>query len=432
MAAIPTSYYGPVSLAVGDEVRLQVEKPAAGGWMIARERGQVVMVSGAIPGETVVARIERSGKGVAFARVVSVAEASGDRRDPFTDPLCGGCLYAHVAYPRQLEIKGQVIADALARIGRVPLAAPVVVAASPAEGYRMRARLHVRGPRIGFFREATHDICDARSTRQLLPATCDVLDRAAAALRSLGAAGVREVEVSENITADQRALHLEAAGPLDSGPIAALADDAGITGLTLGSRLLGGDPHVVDTLTIDGRQLALRRHVQSFFQGNRFLLDGLVARVLEHVPLRAEVVDFYAGVGLFSIAAAVAREAHVQAVEGDRAAARDLVFNAGAHQGAVEAIARPVESFVRGSRQPVDVLIVDPPRTGLSREAVARALAVEPQTIIYVSCDVATLARDVRRLIDAGYSLTLVDAFDLFPNTPHVETVVKLERDIRL
>ena len=144
--------------------------------MIARERGQVVMVSGAIPGETVVARIERSGKGVAFARVVSVAEASGDRRNPFTDPLCGGCLYAHVAYPRQLEIKGQVIADALARIGRVPLAAPVVVAASPAEGYRMRARLHVRGPRIGFFREATHDICDARSTRQLLPATCDVLE----------------------------------------------------------------------------------------------------------------------------------------------------------------------------------------------------------------------------------------------------------------
>jgi 23S rRNA (uracil1939-C5)-methyltransferase len=104
------------------------------------------------------------------------------------------------------------------------------------------------------------------------------------------------------------------------------------------------------------------------------------------------------------------------------------VFNAGAHQGAVEAIARPVESFVRGSGPRVDVLIVDPPRTGLSREAVDRALALEPQTIIYVSCDVATLARDVRRLIDAGYSLTVVDAFDLFPNTPHVETVVKLER----
>jgi 23S rRNA (uracil1939-C5)-methyltransferase len=197
--------------------------------------------------------------------------------------------------------------------------------------------------------------------------------------------------------------------------------------LTLGSRL-GGDPHVVDMLTIDGRPLALRRHVQSFFQGNRFLLAGLVARVLEHVSPRAEVVDFYAGVGLFSIAAAVAREAHVQAVEGDRAAARDLVFNAGAHQGAVEAIARPVESFVRGRAQRVDVLIVDPPRTGLSREAVDRALALEPQAIIYVSCDVATLARDVRRLIDAGYSLTVVDAFDLFPNTPHVETVVKLEK----
>src|SRR4030095_6341593 len=105
-----------------------------------------------------------------------------------------------------------------------------------------------------------------------------------------------------------------------------------------------------------------------------------------------------------------------------------LVFNAGAHQGAVEAIARPVESFVRGRRERVDVLIVDPPRTGLSREAGGRALALEAQTLIYVSCDVATLARDVRRLIDAGYSLTVVDAFDLFPNTPHLETVVNVER----
>src|SRR5688572_24432197 len=126
--------------------------------MIAREDSQVVLVSGAIPGETVLARVERLGKGVAFARVVSVAEPSADRRDPFTDELCGGCLYAHVAYPRQLEIKGQIVADALTRIGRIPLSKPVAVAPSPADGYRMRARLHVRGGRIGFFREGAHEI----------------------------------------------------------------------------------------------------------------------------------------------------------------------------------------------------------------------------------------------------------------------------------
>ena len=377
VAAYPTSYYGPVSLAVGDEVRLQIEKPAAGGWMIARERGQVVMVSGAIPGETVVARVERSGKGVAFARVVTVAEASGDRRDPFTDPLCGGCLYAHVAYPRQLEIKGQVIADALARIGRVPLAAPVVVAASPAEGYRMRARLHVRGPRIGFFREATHDICDARSTRQLLPATCDVLDRAAAALRSLGAAGVREVEVSENIAADQRALHLEAAGPLDSGPIAALADDAGITGLTLGSRLLGGDPHVVDTLTIDGRPLALRRHVQSFFQGNRFLLAGswpAFWSTCRRVPRSSTSMPG-------SACSRLPRPWRVRHTSRRWKATAPRLATSCSMPARTRAPSRqspgPWNHSSAAAGQRVDVLIVDPPRTGLSREAVDRALALD-------------------------------------------------------
>jgi 23S rRNA (uracil1939-C5)-methyltransferase len=417
-----------VSLAVGDELQLRIDKPAAGGRMIARNNGQVVLVSGAIPGETVLARVERSGKGVAFARVTSVTDPSIDRRDPFTDPLCGGCLYAHVAYPRQLEIKGQVVADALTRIGRIPMTQPVAVAASPAEGYRMRARLHVRDGRIGFFREGTHEICDARATRQLLPETCNVLDRAAALLRSLGAGLVREVEVSENVAGDARALHLEAAGPLDSRPLAALGSATGITGLTLGPHLLAGDPHVVDTLELDGRTITLRRHVQSFFQANRFLLGGLVAQVLEHVPPGAEVVDLYAGVGLFSIAAAAARDAHVQAVEGDRAAARDLAFNAVAQKGAVEVISRPVESFVRAGGRALDVLIVDPPRTGMSREAIDRALALNAPTVVYVSCDVATLARDVRRFTEAGYRLEALDAFDLFPNTPHVETVVKLNR----
>jgi 23S rRNA (uracil1939-C5)-methyltransferase len=420
-----------VSLAIGDERRLRIDKPAAGGWMIARENGQVVLVSGAIPGETVVARVERSSSGVMFARVIAVDEPSADRREPFTDPLCGGCVYAHVAYRRQLQIKGEVVADALTRIGRIPLTAPVTVAASPTEGYRMRARVHVRGGRIGFFREGTHEICDARPTRQLLPETCDVLDRAAAALRPLGAGLVREIEVSENVAADQRVLHLDAAGPVDARPAAALADDAGISGLTFGSELLGGDPHVVDTLAIDGRQLSLRRHVQSFFQGNRFLLSALVGRVLQDVPTRAEVVDLYAGVGLFSVAAAAVREARVQAVEGDRAAARDLAFNAAAQNGAVAAIARPVESFVRSGRAP-DVVVMDPPRTGMSRVAIDRALALGAPIALYVACDVATLARDLRRFIDAGYRLEAIDAFDLFPNTPHVEAVVKLVRDVRL
>src|SRR5262245_40708444 len=177
-------------LAPGHILTLTIEKPAAGGPMIARVDGQVVLVTGAIPGETVRARVERVGRGVAHADTVGVESASPDRRDVFADPRCGGCLYGHMAYGRQLEIKSQVIADAFQRIGRLPLAAAVPVAPSPEDGYRMRARLHVRGPRIGFYRENTHEICDVRQTRQLLPETCDVLERLGAAIASLGFQGV--------------------------------------------------------------------------------------------------------------------------------------------------------------------------------------------------------------------------------------------------
>src|SRR5215510_10479172 len=127
-------------LTPGDILSLTIDKPAAGGRMIARADGQVVLVSGAIPGERVRARVERTGKGVAFAETLAVDEPSPDRRQPFVDPQCGGNLFGHIAYPRQLAIKSQVIGDAFARIGHVALPSPVSVVASPEDGYRMRAR----------------------------------------------------------------------------------------------------------------------------------------------------------------------------------------------------------------------------------------------------------------------------------------------------
>src|SRR5262245_46699943 len=142
-------------LSAGQILELSIEKPAAGGRMIARANGQVVLVGGAIPGEVVSARIERVSKGVAYAATVAPVEASADRREPFVDLACGGSLYAHIAYPRQLVIKGQVIADAFGRIARLPLETTPAVAASPETGYRMRARAHVRTGKVGFFKEGT-------------------------------------------------------------------------------------------------------------------------------------------------------------------------------------------------------------------------------------------------------------------------------------
>jgi 23S rRNA (uracil1939-C5)-methyltransferase len=412
-------------LRPGDSVALTVEKPAAGGRMIARAGGQVVLVAGAIPGERVQARIERVTKGVAHADTIAIDERSPDRREPFVEPVCGGSLYSYIAYPRQLTLKSEVIADAFRRIARLELPASVAVAASPEEGYRMRARLHVRGQGLGFFREGTHDICDARATRQLLPSTCDVLDRLAAAMRSLGGGEIREVELTENADASERVVHFDAAQPLDRRVIERLA---AIEGLTPG-------PYVVDAIRVGGCSLTLRRHVLAFFQGNRYLLGDLVAHVVERVPIGAGLVDLYAGVGLFAVAAAATRAASVTAVEGDPHAAADLHANA-ARVGRITTMKGAVEGLFTGASRMLrqktsgplaETVIVDPPRTGMSREALDTVLALGAPRLIYVSCDVATLARDARRLVDGGYALERVDAFDLFPNTPHVESVVVLE-----
>jgi 23S rRNA (uracil1939-C5)-methyltransferase len=406
----------------GDSVSLAIEKPAAGGRMIARLGGQVVLVGGAIPGERVTARIERAGKGVLFADTVSPDEPSPDRRPVVSDPLCGGCLYAHIGYVRQLAIKSDVIADAFARIGHVELPAPVRVAPSPEEGYRMRARLHVRGQRYGFFREGTHDICDARATRQLLPSSCDVLDRLTAALRSVDAGnaqGLREIELSENVDASGRAVCLDMAGAMDARTVQWLAETEGLTGF-------GPQAAVTDAVTVDGVPLVLRRNVLAFFQGNRYLLQDLVAHVAGQVPAGVSVVDLYAGAGLFAVGAAACRRARVKAVEGDRVSAADLIVNAATHD--IEARHEPVEEFLAAVRSSPEALIVDPPRTGMSRDALDGVIRLRAGRLIYVSCDVATLARDSRRLVEAGYAITRADAFDLFPNTPHVETVVVFDR----
>ena len=362
---------------------------------------------------------------MAHADAIVIDEPSPDRRAAAGDPLCGGCLYAHITYPRQLELKSQVIADAFTRIGRLALPGPVAVAGSPEDGYRMRARLHVRGSRYGFFREGTHDLCDARATRQLLPATVETLDRLIAAIRSLNSHAIREIELSENADGSERVVHLETPEPLDSRVLAKLLATEGLT----------PGPYVTDTIAIGDAPLKLRRHVLAFFQGNRYLLRDLVSHVVERVPIGATVLDLYAGVGLFSVAVSELRGATTVAIEGDKVAFDDLFANATAAGTRLTAIRSSVETMTPRPPKPqpswptlrrdgaVEVVIVDPPRTGMSPAALQSVLGVKPARLIYVSCDVATLARDARRIVDAGYALERADAFDLFPNTPHVESV---------
>jgi 23S rRNA (uracil1939-C5)-methyltransferase len=302
----------------------------------------------------------------------------------------------------------------------------------------MRARLHVRGARAGFFRGGTQQLCDAASTGQLSADAVDCIASVAAALDRDAAGALASIDVSENIAGDQRALHLDLASgaQLDRGHLERLRT-AGLTGLSARGPSVplveAGEPAVSDPLSAlagPGLTGVLQRRPESFFQANRFLVGDLVTAVLPLVSREGEVLDLYSGVGLFAISLAAAGAERVTAVEGDRASGADLVRNAAPFGVRVAVHRQPVEEYLRRRPGPAaSTLIVDPPRTGLSKEAVSAIIAHGSPRVVYVSCDPPTLARDARRLVDAGYALSSVRALDFFPNTPHVETVAVFDAE---
>ena len=420
-----------MALRTADQIELAIEKPAAGGRMLARHEGQVILVQGGIPGERVRARVTRVERQLAFADAVEVITPSGDRREPAVDPSCGGCLYAHIGYDRQRALKAEVVGDAFARLGRIQIAPPAV-AASPESAYRMRARLHVRGDRVGFYREGTHDLCDAAATRQLDPRAIDAAARAVGALTAAGSS-LSAIELTENIAGHERVMH---AIPAEGSDLSERAlDDAlaagGLSGCTgrsvAGVMRTAGVPLVNDPLAVltGGAATAgvLQRHAESFFQANRYLLPALVQGVINAVPPEGTVLDLYAGVGLFSVCLAASGRKHLTAVEGDRTSGKDLRRNAAAYAGDLRVVVASVEDYLLRRSPRAETIIVDPPRTGMSREAMQSIVGARAERVVYVSCDPATMARDARRLLDGGYELKSLEAFDLFPNTPHVETL---------
>jgi 23S rRNA (uracil1939-C5)-methyltransferase len=265
----------------------------------------------------------------------------------------------------------------------------------------------------------------------------DAVDRTLGALGD-DRVGVSSLELSENIAGDERAVHFDVVPDARTlEPVLARAVNAGaLTGCTargqVGPFVRVGNPVVVDPLsTLTGGRVSvggLRRQPASFFQGNRFLLPELVVTVLQSTPANTSVLDLYAGVGLFSVALAAAGHERIIAVEGDRYSGGDLRENAANYPDGLRVFIGRVEDYVHQHRERTQTVVVDPPRTGISREAMESIAALGAERVIYVSCDPPTMARDARRLLDAGYRMVSLKGFDLFPNTPHVETIGVFDR----
>jgi 23S rRNA (uracil1939-C5)-methyltransferase len=427
------------SLRLGDTVDLAVEKGVYRGLGLARHEGQVVFVTRGVPGDRVRARVETVRKGYVRARPETLLAASPDRRDP-PCPLfaaCGGCAYQHVAYDAQLRLKADILRESLQRAGR-PWADPIEVVASPERGWRTRVRLHLEQRdgrfRLGLYEEASHRVVDLDACLQMSP---ELVGAARGILAGFAAQphlarGVSEVALAESGDGSARVAALFRDGdPAGGTGLTSLASVAPwLTGLGLvaggeGGRYVGlaGEPWIEN----EAAGQRYRSHVLSFFQANRHLLDPFVARVRDWTARGAPVLDLYGGVGLFALALAEGAPA-VTAIEQDPRSAADAEENARrAGRANVRTIRGEVAAVLCAlPEQPGEQVVLDPPRAGAGPAVVRQIAARRPAGVVYVSCDPTTLGRDLAVFAAEGYEPDLLAAFDLFPDTFHLETIVRL------
>jgi 23S rRNA (uracil1939-C5)-methyltransferase len=425
-------------LAPGDRIEVTVEKGVYRGLGLARHEGQVVFVPRAFPNDRVRVRVETARPGYVQGRSEAILTASADRRPspcPYV-PRCGGCAYQELDYAAQLRLKEDVLRESLRRAG-APWEGEVGVRGSPEEGWRLRASFHVqmqgRQVLVGLHEEGTRRVVDLDVCLQLSPTMNAAVRGLRAALqeRPDQARHVRSVDLLESPSGEAlvAAVETDLSGP-EAVELGGLAEGApGLTGFgAIVSRphrflLLRGDPHV----TAKAAGFSFRAHVSSFFQGNRFLVDELAGAVAGLVPPGGPVLDLYAGVGLFAIPLA-AGASEVVAVETSATAVEDAAANVEAvGLSNVRVQKADVEEALRQRRpQAEERIVLDPPRTGAGPSVAMLIAERRPRVVVYVSCDPPTLGRDLAVFARQGYRPDHVQAFDLFPDTYHLETVVRL------
>jgi tRNA/tmRNA/rRNA uracil-C5-methylase (TrmA/RlmC/RlmD family) len=393
------------TLKTGDLLQVTIEKVAHGGHFIARHDGAVIFVRHAIPGENCTIQITSTGSSFNRADVVSVETASEFRVDAPCSFAhrngCGGCDFQHISVAHQRSLKSDVITEQFARIAKIDLRIEVE---EVDESIRWRTRATAttdRNGKLGFYKSRSHSIAPVKD--------CIICVEA----MNFGEVAGRDLkgDVRVEISASNSGERSIALAPTRGEEKARLTEGPAI----LHENVLGK--------TLEVSQ-------ESFWQSHKRAPEILTQVVLDFATLKTgdHVLDLYGGVGLFSAAIVdvVGSTGHVDLIEGSKVATADAARNFNSYSNITIATGDVVKLLPRITA--ADVVVLDPPRDGAGKEAVAHIARLAPRAIVYVACDPAALARDTAYLADHSYSLVKVRAFDLFPMTHHIECVALYER----
>jgi 23S rRNA (uracil1939-C5)-methyltransferase len=411
-----------------DLITVKLEKPTYGGAALGRlEDGRAVFVPFALPSETVRAQIVEEKRGHVRAKLVEVLTPSPERITPRCKHFgqCGGCHYQNLSYAAQLATKTEILRDQLMRIGKIENPPVESAIPSPREwNYRNHVQFHLTGNgKLGFV---------SASGAGILPITECHLPKTP--LNDLWPQlefdpGLGLERVSLRLGADEETMLI-----LESDETPELEIEAGLSVVHLREGetvVMAGDDSLEITVGANGLQKTFRVSAASFFQVNTEMAGKMVEHVMASLPLSpaATVLDIYCGVGLFS-AFIAPRAGRVIGIESSPSACEDYVVNLDEfenvelYEGTTEEILPALVGRIGNS----PYVLVDPPRAGMEVRALDALQALDPERIVYISCDPSTLARDARRLIEGGYRLVRVTPFDLFPQTYHIESISLFEK----
>ncbi len=397
---------------------IKIEKLVYGGSGLGRADGRVVLVPFVLPGEEVEIETVRETRGLVHARAMEWQQRSPSRVPPECPVFgqCGGCHYQHIPYADQLDYKRQILIETLARVGKIKWSGEVKIVSSEPWGYRNRTQLRVakkdrQNAAVGFMAPASHRLVAAGAC----PINAPLLDQAHEALLRMSEdrrfpKSLREIEFFTNDTDLQ--VNILESDPPSVKRFFSWCEEV-IPGFSTG-----------DSIDYRVGEDVFRVTNRSFFQVNRFLIEDLVREAVGGAS-GAVALDLFAGVGLFTLPLARAFE-RVVAVDTSRGASGDLRHNLERAGARARVVNLNVANYLMEAGQAPDFVIADPPRSGLGAAVTRELVRLQAARLALVSCDPATLARDLAPLLAGGYQIDSLTLIDLFPQTFHIETVVRL------